>query len=129
MGYEFYNPHPQQLNVGDCVKRAFTKATGKDYHTVQIELNRLKRELNQPRFNSDKVWREYLIRNGFKYYSFPAVAGQKRVTVSSLADSSGDNDVWVCRCAGHVVCIKERNYYDSWNSGEKCVYGAYKLEK
>lgn len=128
--YIFYNPHPEQKLVGDCVKRAFTKATGKDYRQVKIELNRLKKELGQPHFNSDMVWREYLRRNNFTEHKFPAVKGQSRMTVCKLAESTlRTGDVYVCHCAKHLVCVADGDWYDTWDSGDKCVYSAFKLEK
>lgn len=124
--FVFYNPHPDGKFVGDCVKRAFTKATERDYHDVQIELNRIKREMHAKKFNDDSVWREFLSRNGFVMKSFPAVPGQKRMTVEKLASISKCDDVWVCRCAGHLVCVANGRYYDTWDSGDKCVYTAFK---
>lgn len=29
--YQYFNAHPKGKRVGDCVKRAITKATGMDY--------------------------------------------------------------------------------------------------
>lgn len=127
--YFEYNPHPQGKNVGDCVKRAFTRATGMDYMEVQRELNRLKKELGEPHFNSDKVWRTFLARHHFVKHSFPAVAGESRMTVAKLAEESDFNDVWVCRCARHLVCVTQNGYWDTWDSGDKCVYTAFKLIK
>ena len=127
--FEFYNPHPDGKLVGDCVKRAFTKATGMAYGDVKIELNRIKRELNQPKFNSDKVWREFLNRHHFYKRSFPAIKGQKRMTVATLAGACHPEDIIVCNCANHLVCIRGGKYHDTWDSGDKCVYTAFYLGK
>ena len=126
--FEYYNPHPQGKLVGDCVKRALTKATGNDYISIQKELNKIKRRLNQSHFNDEKVWKEFLQEHKFVKHSFPAVRRKKRMTVNELTRKSTPSDVWVCRCAGHLVCIQNRKYWDTWDCGKKCVYTAYKLE-
>lgn len=127
--FEFFNPHPQQKLVGDCVKRAIVKATGMPYKEVQRELNRIKREIGADAFNSDRVWRKFLIDRNFVKISYPAVAGQKRMTVRKLAETSNKSDVYVCQCAKHLVCVTNGHYYDTWDCGEKCVYLAYKLQR
>ena len=33
--FQYYNAHPYQLEVDDCVKRAITVTTGMDYMDVQ----------------------------------------------------------------------------------------------
>lgn len=124
--YQFYNPHPQQKLVGDCVKRALVKATGNSYRDVQIELNRIKRELGEKCYTRDRVWREYLKRHNFLKVSYPAVAGKKRMNVERMAEENNYNDVYVCQCAHHLVCVTNNKYWDTWDSGEKCVYIAYK---
>lgn len=110
--FEYYNPHPKKKIVGDCVKRACVKATGIPYLDVQKELNRIKREIGADAFNSDRVWKKFLSDKGFIKISYPAVAGQKRMTVRKLAEQSGVNEVYVCQCANHLVCVTSKHYYE-----------------
>ena len=77
--YTFMNPHPKGCLVGDCVKRALTIATGEDYREVSRQLNRIKRELNADKFNSNEVWWEFVNRRGYKAETYQAVKGQKRM--------------------------------------------------
>ncbi len=44
--YEFNNPHPKGLLIGDCVVRAFSLAFDKDYIEMRRELNGYKRAWN-----------------------------------------------------------------------------------
>lgn len=125
--FVYYNPHPQGKIVEDCVKRALTKATQRDYHDIQIELNRIKREVGAESYQCKTVWEEFLKRHGFKKVSFPAVKGEKRMTPNELAKKT--NGLYVCQCAHHLVCVKDGSYYDTWDSGDKCVYVAFTASK
>ena len=60
MSFIYCNVHPKGLRVGDCVKRAITKTTGKDYMEVQRELNRYKKKTGAAKFNSRDNWASYL---------------------------------------------------------------------
>lgn len=50
--YKYYNPHPKGLSTDDCVKRALVVVTGRDYVTVQRELNEYKKVTGAKSFNS-----------------------------------------------------------------------------
>ena len=126
--YEFFNPHPQGKFVADCVKRALVKATGESYHDIQLQLNRIKRKLNQKKYNYDPVWQAFIqLKYNAKKVSFPAKKGCSRMTVEKLASSCKPTDVFICSCAHHLVCIKDNKYWDTWNSGERCVYCAWQI--
>lgn len=125
--YIFHNPHPKGLLVGDCVKRAFTVATEKAYREVSIELNRLKRELNEKAFNSDKVWREYVKRMGWKKLSFKAIPGEPRMTAKQMA-TLYPKGTYLLRMARHLATMKDGKLLDTWDSSEKCVYVAWKVQ-
>lgn len=58
--YEFNNPHPQGLLIGDCVVRAFSLAFDKDYIEMRRELNSYKRAWNFDSYKSDDFIKHYL---------------------------------------------------------------------
>ena len=76
--FRYYNAHPKGLIVGDCVKRAISKAANMDYTEVQRELNRYKKVTGAKAFNSDYNPHKYVenMLHGVKM-SFPAIKGQK----------------------------------------------------
>lgn len=125
--FEFYNPHPQQKIVEDCVKRAFTKASGKTYQEVTNELNRIKRAQGASKYNVNSVWQAYVtdVLNG-KKMSFPAVKGQSRMNGARfcLEYSVG---TYILNMAGHLSCCVDGVIYDTWDCREKCVYTAYEI--
>ena len=126
--YKFCNPHPQGKFVGDCVKRAITIATGKDYKEISRELNRFKKLHNADSFND---WRRnvepYLKErlNAVKM-SFPAVKGNPRMNGTRFCEEY-PNGTYILQMANHVVCCKDGILYDTWDCSEKCVYTAYKI--
>ena len=128
--FTFYNPHPQQKLVGDCVKRALTCATGKSYHDVSLELNRFKKKYHADSFND---WRRnvvpYMVEVlGAIKTSFPAEAGKPRMNGNNFA-LTHRTGTYVLQMANHVVCCKNGRLYDTWDCGEKCVYTAYRLRQ
>lgn len=127
MSYRFYNPHPQQKLVADCVKRSLTLATGKDYKQVSLELNRLKKEIGAKEFNSTENWKEFVKRLGWKKLSFPAIKDQPRMNGYTFTEKY-PKGTYLLRMAGHLVTVKDGVLYDTWDSRDKCVYNAWRVE-
>lgn len=125
--YQYFNAHPQGKLVGDCVKRAITKATGMDYHEVQLELNRHKRITGAKTFNEDKNWKSYVenVLNGVKL-SFPAKAGQPRMNGDRFCKAYPKGS-YILNMAGHLSCCVDGVIYDTWDCGSKCCYTAYEI--
>lgn len=124
--FEFSNPHPNGKIVGDCVKRAFTHATGDDYREISRQLNRIKRELGAKAYNSDEVWREFINRKGWRSEYFKAVKGQKRMNGERFCESHPVG-TYVLSMAGHLSCCIDGIIYDTWDCSEKCVYKSYEV--
>jgi len=121
---KYYNPNPLKKETGDCVVRALTKATGKEWDEVYKELFEIGFELKvMP--NSDEAWKEYLLRNGFEYCKITVKKGSKRPTVDSFTRSN-KKGIFVLRVANHLVTAQDGYYYDTWDCGNKSLYGYYK---
>ena len=125
--YQYYNAHPKELLVGDCVKRAIAKAAGKDYKEVSLELNRYKKITRSQKFNDDKNFIAYLtnILKATKM-SFPAKAGRERMNGERFCQSYPKGH-YILRMAGHVAACVDGVIYDTWDCSDKCVYIAWKL--
>jgi hypothetical protein len=124
--YQYYNAHPKGLIVGDCVKRAFTLATGKTYQEVTKELNDLKRCLGAKKFSNNNVWKEYVKINCWKKLSFPAIKGESRMNGYSFCKRFPKGK-YILNMAHHLTCCVDGIIYDTWNCLDKCVYTAYKI--
>ena len=127
--YQYYNAHPKGLLVGDCVKRAITKATGMDYMEVQRELNRYKKVTGAKSFNSDYNPHKY-VENVLhaRKLSFPAVKGQPRMNAERFSKKYPKGS-YILNMAGHWSCCVDGVIYDTWDCGTKCVYTAYQVGK
>ena len=124
MTYKFFNANPTGNKTSDCVVRALCVATGKNWDDVYVKLCEIGMNLKEMP-NSDEVWKTYL--SGISTYkSCKAVKGKKRTTPESFAEANKEG-VFVLRLAGHIVAVKDGQYWDTWNCGNKCVYGYYEI--
>ena len=125
--YQYYNAHPKDLLVGDCVKRAIAKAAERDYKEVSLELNRYKKITHSQKFNDNKNVVAYLI-NILKAtkMSFPAQAGRKRMNGERFCQSYPKGH-YILSMAGHLAACVDGVIYDTWDCSDKCVYVAWRL--
>lgn len=122
--YKKLNVHPKGLIVGDCVKRAFTVATDKDYMEVQRELNYLKKETGATSFNSNENWKAYVTKQGWHKIAYPAVKGEPRMD-GHVFTKTHPVGTYILRMAGHITVCKDGVIYDTWDCRRKCVYTAW----
>lgn len=114
--WELYNPNPMGNRVGDCTVRAISKATGKDWETIYAALTAYGYMLcDMP--NANWVWGAYLEDNGFRQQIINK-NGKRFYTVN---DFCVDNPAgtFILAIDGHVVCVVDGKYYDSWDSGRE----------
>jgi len=125
--WRFHNAHPKGLLVGDCVKRAITTATDKDYMDVQRALNRMKKITHCAKFNEDRNYHSYLTSElHMSKTTYPAEKGKPRMNGKRFCDSH-PNGSYILVMAGHLTACKDGIIYDTWDCTEKCVYGSYKV--
>lgn len=121
---KYYNPNPTKKDDrADCVVRAMCKALDKNWDEAYIELCKLGLELKAMP-NDNMTWKEYLERNGFVKHSIKVVKGSRRPTVQSFAKDH-KKGTFVLNVANHIVTVVDGYYYDTWDSGEKSLYGFY----
>lgn len=121
--FMYYQPNEKDLkdNIGDCVIRALSKAECKSWVEVFDELIPIARE-KQCMPNGKPCYVEYLSRIGYQYTGVSNKRGTKRPTVSSFA-LSHKQGVYIAIVANHLVAIVDGHFYDTWDSGQKCLYG------
>lgn len=121
--YKYYQPNKKDLkdNYGDCVIRAICKATGKTWLEVFDELIPYAREI-QAHPNDKTVYEKYLADLGFTWTGLGAVKGKKRLTPDTFYKEY-PTGTYILRLSGHLVTVENGYYFDTWDSGEKCVYG------
>lgn len=112
--YRHYNPNPTGARVGDCTVRAVSKATGEDWARTFCGLCAEGMRLcDMP--SANHVWGAYLRRRGFRRHALPDTCPDC-YTVSDFCRDH-PSGVYVLAISGHVVCVQDGDYYDSWDSG------------
>lgn len=125
--FQYFNAHPKNLRVGDCVKRALTFATGEDYMEIQRQLNKIKREVGAKNYSSNTVWNKFIQNKGWKEMSFQAVKGESRMN-GEMFCKKFKTGTYILRMAHHLTVCKGGIIYDTWNCSKKCVYKAWVVE-
>ena len=114
--FKYYNAHPKSKDVGDCVKRAITKATGKDYKEVQLELNRYKKITKTKVFNEQKNFEKYIV----KELEGQKLKGFNNIKIGEFAKSH-TKGTYIVTCRKHLTCIVNGIIYDTWNPSFKAI--------
>lgn len=114
--WKYYNPNPCKKNVGDCVVRALTKALDSDLETVFAGLTVVSYALSDMP-SANHVWGAYLRKMGFKRY----IVDDYGLDGYTVDDFCKDNKkgTFVLAIPGHVVCVVDGDYYDTWDSGDE----------
>jgi len=120
------NPNPQQNLVGDCVIRAISLATEKDWEQVFIELS-LQGFVMKDMPSSNSVWGAYLMSQGFKRYVIPNTCPD----CYTIRDFCNDypTGTYLVATGTHVVAIKDGNYLDTWDSGNEIPIYYFRKEQ
>lgn len=115
MPYSYYNENPAGRSVGDCAIRAVSLALGKTWEETYTALS-LEGFIQGDLTNADAVWGAYLHQNGFRRNLIPD-DGLGRYTVADFAEDHPEG-VYVLSMPGrHVLCVRDGQYMDSWDSG------------
>lgn len=110
--YRKFNANPGGRIVGDCTIRAISLALDQEWDQTFMDLVKIcRRVYDMP--SSNAVWGKYLKKRGFVRYYLP-----EGYTVKSFAKDH-PNGTFICPVREHVVCIKNGDWYDTWDSGDE----------
>lgn len=126
MSYRFYNPNPSNIRVGDCTVRALSKALGKSWEDIYISLC-AEGLMYHDMPSSDYVWGMFLRNNGFKQEAISSVCPEC-TTVQKFAELH-PSGTYVVKTQNHVICIKDGNWFDTWNSAEEIILYFWEKEE
>lgn len=126
--FVYYQPNKMDLkdNYGDCVVRSLCKAMNKEWIDVFKELCSYAEKL-QCMPNSKPCYEMYAKNNGFVYTGISNKKGTKRPTVDSFSKEHKQG-TYILIVANHNVTCVDGQYFDTWDSGEKSLYGYWKKE-
>lgn len=116
MGFVSYNANPDGKNVGDCTVRAISRALNQDWETTYTGLA-LQGFIMRDMPSANHVWGAYLRRKGFSRYILPDTCPDC-YTVAEFAREH-PHGIFILALSGHVICVENGNYFDTWNSGDK----------
>lgn len=112
----YYNPNPSKSRVGDCTVRAISKAIGQDWETTYAGLTAYGfAHHDMP--SANHVWGSYLRSKGYKQYIIND-NGKEIYTVNDFCQDNPEG-TFILAIDGHVVCVVDGFYYDTWDSGEE----------
>lgn len=114
--YRQHNVNPVGKHVGDCTVRAISAAIGKSWEEVYIELC-FEGFLMSDMPSANRVWGAYLKRHGFIREPVPDVCPEC-YTVEDFCREH-PRGIYVLATPGHVVCIEDGCWYDTWDSGQE----------
>ena len=125
--YRYFNPNPVAARVGDCTVRAICGATDHEWIDIYIDLA-IQGLMMGDLPNANSVWGAYLRSIGFKRCVIPDTCPDCYTVADFCADHP--KGCYVLALNGHVICCKDGDYYDSWDSGnERPVYYWHREEE
>lgn len=116
MSFVSHNQNPDGRNVGDCTIRALSLALGQSWEQTYIELA-LQGFLMGDMPSANSVWGAYLRGKGFTRHVIPD-ACPDCYTVEEFAEEHPIG-TYILALSGHVVCVQDGNYIDTWDSGRE----------
>lgn len=110
------NPNPNGSYVGDCVVRAIALADDKSWNETYINLC-LTGLMMYDMPSSNRVWNEYLKSEGYTKHVVPDDCPR----CYSIKDFTSEffKGTYILGTGTHVVCVKDGNYLDTWDSGDE----------
>ena len=129
--YVYYQPNTKDVadKYGDCTIRALSKAlncTWLEAFDKTIPFCRKYQTSNI--FDCDLTTRISILKQlGFVYHGISNKKGSKRPTVASFAKDNKDG-IYLLVTAHHVVAATDGKYFDTWDCGNKSLYGYFEKE-
>ena len=126
--FVYYQPNEKDLKdqYGDCTIRALSKALNCTWvEAFDLTIPICRREQVTNLFNAPSaIERTFLAELGFIYHGVSNKKGSRRPTVDEFAKAH-PTGTYILNVANHEVACVDGNYYDTWDSGKKSLYGYY----
>jgi hypothetical protein len=118
--FKYYNPHPSQRRIGDCVIRAISKVLDWEWNDTYTALC-LQGYVMSDLPSSNQIWGAFLRKQGF----IRQVVPNECPDCYTVEDFCKDHPtgIYVLGTGSHAVAVVDGFYYDAWESGrEQPIY-------
>ena len=116
-----YNPNPKSRNIADCTLRSYCAAFGISWeYAFDVASEIAKENSSMIQYVSDKVLTEHFHCTVDETYNKKVVKAKDRITVNEFA-MSHPYGTYILHVRQHQVTVKNGEYWDSWDSGNKKV--------
>lgn len=125
--YKYYQPNHKDLkdDYGDCTIRAVSKVLGMTWlEAFEACMGFMKEEQCLLSGMTLELYKKLYGAFGFVYSGISNKRGTKRPTVKSFT-ASHKKGVYILNVAHHQVAVVDGCYYDTWDCGEKSLYGYF----
>ncbi len=122
LDFNYNNGGSKYKERGDCVLRAISIATKKNYEEV---LNDFKQLMDKPPYQGvpNKIWKPYLKNLGWKWIPTMFIGSGCKVHMTKEELPKG---TLIISLSGHLTCVIDyivNDTYDPSREGTRCVYG------
>lgn len=116
--FKLYNANPVARRGGDCTVRAISKLLDKSWDEVYCALCQYGRFcFDMP--SANHVWGQYLKDQGYTRHIIPNTCPEC-YTVKKFANEHNVGR-YILALDGHVVCVINGVYFDTFDSGDEVV--------
>ena len=124
-----YNPNPKERNIGDCTLRSYCAAFNISWDQAFDIASRVAKENSSMiQYVADKVLTEEFNCTVSEKYNKKTVKSKDRITVNEFA-MTHPYGTYILHVRQHQVTVKNGEYWDSWDSGEKKIDIVYIVPK
>ena len=129
--YIYYQPNKKDLKdkFGDCQIRALSKALNCSWlEAFDKAISVCREEWVSLIFDAPVDVRSRMLKKlGFTYHGISNKKGSKRPTIDSFAKDH-PKGIYICAVGHHEVAVVDGKYYDTWDSGDCCMYGYFEKD-
>lgn len=118
-----FNPNPKKRNIGDCSLRAYCAAFGWDWDTAFEKASEIAKD-NALMMDTHSTCEKVMESQGYVLDEEFKKSKRKDLTVNEFA-MTHPYGTYLLNTHGHLLCVKDGEYWDSWDCGKKKVRRIY----
>ena len=118
-----YNPKPKKKKVGDCALRAYCAAFGWTWEEAFEKSSEIAKD-EAIMMDTHKTCEKVMEGEGYVLDEEFKKSKRKDLTVNEFA-LTHPYGTYFLNTHGHLLCVKDGEYWDSWDSGKKKVRRIY----